>query len=79
MNNEIRQAQIRAAEKVVIDSLPALLGITREEFERRMNAPYVWPTDENGRPLPQGDCSDCRQIDKRHPHGTACDYSCLGV
>ncbi len=76
--NQIHQIQVKAAEKAVADSLPAILGITKEEFERRMNAPYVWPT-VNGVRLPQGDCSACRQIDKRHPEGTACDYSCVGV
>jgi len=79
LNERIRRAQVRAAEQAVVDGLPALLGVTREEFERRMNAPYKWPTDEHGRRLPRGDCSACRTIDKRHPEGTACDYSCVGV
>ena len=44
-----------------------------------LSKPYIWPTDKKGRRLPQGDCSACRQIDKQHPEGTACDYSCVGI
>jgi len=76
---DIHTIQVRAAEKAVCDALPGLLGITRAELDRRMNAPYVWPTNEKGQRLPRGDCSACRTIDKRHPEGTACDYSCVGV
>lgn len=76
---KIRRAQIEAAERAVVDSLPAILKVSPEEFRRRMNAPYVWPTDAKGRRLPQGDCRSCREIDARHPEGRACDYGCVGV
>lgn len=69
----------RSQERAVVDGLPGLLGTSREEFEHRMNATYVWPRDAQGRLYPQGDCSACRQIDARHPKGTACDFSCVGV
>lgn len=41
--------------------------------------PYQWPKDAFGRRLPKGDCSSCEQIDKQHPEGSACDFSCVGV
>ena len=72
-------AQIEAGEKAVIDSLPAILRISKEEFDQRKNAPYVWPTDKRGRRLPKGECSACRQIDSRHPEGSACDFGCVGI
>lgn len=77
--SKIRQAQIEAGEKAVIDSLPAILKVSPEEFQRRMSAPYVWPTNEHGQRLPRGDCSSCRQTDKQAPEGRACDYGCVGV
>lgn len=42
-------------------------------------SPYRWPTDASGQRLPKGDCSSCKQIDKRHPEGAACDFSCVGM
>jgi hypothetical protein len=78
-NPSIHMAKVMAAEKAATDNLHEVFGLTKEEFERRMNAPYKWPHYSDGTPVPQGSCSACRKIDARHPNGTACDYSCVGI
>jgi hypothetical protein len=74
LDQRIHMAKVRAAEEEVVASLPALLGVTPEEFARRMNAPYVWPTVDGVR-CPQGTCSWCCEPGNER----ACDFSCVGV
>lgn len=49
-----------------------------EILKEMLSRPYVWPV-VGGQRARQGDCSSCRQVDKRHPEGRACDYSCVGI